>query len=66
MQTRAIVLRDTDGRVVRQMDVSDLDHDNAAAPYSLAVETWDQEQPIQLAPWGPALTDAARAQTPLS
>lgn len=56
MQTRAIVLRDTDGRVVRQMDVSDLDHENPAAPYSVSVETWNQDNAVQLAPWGPAIT----------
>lgn len=58
-QARAIVLRDTDGRAVKTMDVSELDHENTTAPYHLSVETrcdlgeWHTGEVITLAPWGP-------------
>lgn len=62
MNARAIVLRDTDGRAVKTMDVSELDHDNPQAPYAVSVETqcdmgeWHQGERVELVCWGPRVS----------
>lgn len=66
MESRKLVLRDTDGRALGAIDVSALQNENAGAAYVISVETqcdlgqWHTGEAHALACWGPAISEPAQ------
>ena len=62
MDRRRIFLRDVNGTVIREWDVSELDNANAQAVMTITVETlcdmgeWHCTQKVTMQPWGTKLT----------
>jgi hypothetical protein len=58
MKQRVVALVDTDGHLIRSMDISDLDNASCLAVMTLEVQTqcdmgdWHQGQQMRLVPWG--------------
>lgn len=61
MIRRRIVLRDAAGSIFRELDISDIDNADAAAPVTIEIQTqcemlhWHDGQTIVTVPWGRAL-----------
>lgn len=63
MQARHLVLRDMNGEVIKDLNVSDVDNANSAAQMSVTVETkcdlgeWHVSDRYNLLPWGPRISE---------
>jgi hypothetical protein len=61
MQRRRIVLKDFAGRVIKSLDISDVDHANTQYRMTLEVQTqcdmlhWHANQEFDTVPWGQRL-----------
>jgi hypothetical protein len=66
MDARRIALIDTDGRIVAEIDVTNVENCNIQAPFILEVQTrcdmgdWHTGETVTLAPWGHDLKNPAR------
>ena len=66
MDKRSIVLKDFNGVVIREMDISDIDHANTQLDMTIVVRTrcdmgdWHEGQSVRLFPWGQRVHDTTR------